>query len=143
MYGAFSQLLYLCDLEEQRGGEGRDFSHDMGVRTKLYGMELTPLDTMLRIFSLLIALLLIDDVNHYMHLFSTVSNYFQYIIKLASSTKRSAQNAYKLFCHTETIKIKVIDSSKSENKLYSTVVVDSMTSNPVPISNKCKIKSAP
>ena len=42
-----------------------------------------------------------------MHLFSTVSNYFQFIIeKLTSSTKISAENANKLFCHKHTIKFK-------------------------------------
>ena len=35
-----------------------------------------------------------------MYLFSIVSNYFQFIIeKLTSSTKISAENANKLFCH--------------------------------------------
>ena len=43
------------------GGGGQDFS----------GMELTPLDIMLTIFSLVNAFLLIDDVDHYMHLFLT------------------------------------------------------------------------
>ena len=38
-------------------------------------MELTPLD-MFIILSLVISLLLIDDVNYYMYLFSTVSNFF-------------------------------------------------------------------
>ena len=35
-----------------------------------------------------------------MYLFSTVSNYFRFIIeKPMSSTKISAENANKLFCH--------------------------------------------
>ena len=35
-----------------------------------------------------------------MYLFSTVSNYFQFIIeKLTSSNRVSAENANKLFCH--------------------------------------------
>ena len=41
-----------------------------------------------------------------MYLFSTVSNYFQYITeKLTSSTTISAQNANKFFCHTQIIKV--------------------------------------
>ena len=41
-----------------------------------------------------------------MYLFLTVSNCFQYIIKnVMSSTKISAQNANKFFCHIQAIKI--------------------------------------
>ena len=40
-----------------------------------------------------------------MHLFSIVSNYFQFIIEKLSSTKISAENA-KLFCHKHSIKFK-------------------------------------
>ena len=40
-------------------------------RCSFYGMQLTTLDIMLTIFSLVIALQLIDDVNHHMHLFLT------------------------------------------------------------------------
>ena len=47
------------------------------------------------------------------------------------------------FCHTQTIKLKVVDSSSSKIKLYSTFVVDGMTSNFVFISDRHKIKSAP
>ena len=36
-----------------------------------YEMQLTTLDIMLTIFNLVIALSLIDDVNHHMHLFLT------------------------------------------------------------------------
>ena len=45
--------------------------------------------------------------------------------------------------HTDNTQIKVIDSSSSRNKLYSTFVVDSKTSNLVHISDRHKIKSAP
>ena len=39
-----------------------------------------------------------------MYLFSTVSNYFQFITeKLMSSTKIFAENANTLFCHKHTI----------------------------------------
>ena len=42
-----------------------------------------------------------------MYLFSTVSNYFQFIIeKLRSSTIIFAEDANKLFCHKHTIKLK-------------------------------------
>ena len=42
-----------------------------------------------------------------MYLFSTVSNHFQFIIeKVRSSTKISAENANKLFCHKHAIKFK-------------------------------------
>ena len=87
MYGAFSQL-YLGDLEEQRGGEEREGFKNiiwrMGRRVcvcvcvcvcvfvyNFYEMQLTTLDIMLTIFNLVIALSLIDDVNHHMHLFLT------------------------------------------------------------------------
>ena len=77
-----------------------------------------------------------------MYLFSTVSNFFQYIIeKLASSTKISAQNANKFFCrHKQTNK--VIDSSTYANKLNSTLVVDSKKSNLALSSSRPMIKSA-
>ena len=42
-----------------------------GRRGYFYGMQLTTLDIMLTIFNLVIALWLIDDVNHHMHLFLT------------------------------------------------------------------------
>ena len=122
----------------------------MEVEGQFYGTQLITLDIMLTIFSLVIALLLTDDVNHHMHLFltciylfSTVSNFFQNVIeKLTSSTKSSPQNV-KFFCHTQTIKNKVIDSSSSKNKLYSTFVVDGIMSNLALISDRHKIKSAP
>ena len=45
-----------------------------------------------------------------------ISNFFQYVIeKLTSSTKSSPHNA-KFFCNTQTIKIKVVDSSNSKNE---------------------------
>ena len=69
---------------------------------------------------------------------------FQYIIeKITSSTKSSPQYANKLFCNAQEIKIKVIDSSGSETKLYSTFVVDSMASNIALISDRHIIKSVP
>ena len=77
MYGAFSWLLHLCDLEEQRGGEdeGGFKAIIWGRRERgtcnFYGMQLTTLDNMLIFFRLVIALWLIDDVNHHMHLFLT------------------------------------------------------------------------
>ena len=45
--------------------------------------------------------------------------------------------------HTDNTQIKVIDSSSSRSKLYSTFVVDSKTSNLVLVSERHKIKSAP
>ena len=45
--------------------------------------------------------------------------------------------------HTDNTQIKVIDSSISRNKLYSTFVVDIMTTNLVHISDRHKIKPAP
>ena len=131
---------------EEEGG----FKAIIWVEGQFYGMQLTTLDIMHTIFSLVIALLLTDYVNHHMHLFLTciylfsrVSNFFQYVIeKLSSSTKSSPQNA-KFFCHTQTMEIKVIDSSSSKYKLYSTFLVDGMTSNLALISDRHKIKSAP
>ena len=41
------------------------------------------------------------------HLFSTASNYFQFLVeKPTSSTKISLESANKLFCHKHTIKFK-------------------------------------
>ena len=42
-----------------------------GGRGYFCGMQLTTLNIMLTMFNLVIALWLIDDVNHYMHLFLT------------------------------------------------------------------------
>ena len=44
--------------------------------------------------------------------------------------------------HTDNTQIKVIDSSSSRNKLYSTFVGNSKTSNLTHISDRHKIKSA-
>ena len=44
--------------------------------------------------------------------------------------------------HTDNTQIKVTDSSSSRNKLYSTFLVDSKTSNLVHIFDRHKIKSA-
>ena len=63
--------------------------------------------------------------------------------KRTSFTNSSPPNAKKFFCHTQTMKIKVIDLFSSKTKLYSTFFVDSMTSNLVVISDRHKIKSAP
>ena len=67
------------------------------------------------------------------------------IEKLTSPTKSFTQNANKLFSppHTNNTQIKVIELSSSRKKLYSTFVVDSMTSNLVQISDSQKIKPAP
>ena len=63
-------------LEEQRGGEeGGGFKaftrRGATGWCNFYGMQLTTLDIMLRTFSLVIALWLIDNVNHHMYLFLT------------------------------------------------------------------------
>ena len=102
-----------------------------------YGMQLTTLDIMLTIFSLVIFLWLIDDINHHIYLFVTL----QVTLQLTSSTKSSPKNG-KFFCLKQTVKIKVIDSSSSENKLYWTFVVYSMASYFALISDKHKIKTA-
>ena len=49
-------------------GRGRLQSHHMGGGTNFYGMELTPPDIRFTIFRMVMVLLLVDDVNHYMHL---------------------------------------------------------------------------
>ena len=54
-----------------------------GEGTNFYRMELTPLNIRFIIFRLVIVLLLIDDVNHCMHLFltCTYSQQFQTFLK--------------------------------------------------------------
>ena len=91
-------------------------------------MQLTTLGIMLTISSLVIAPLLTDDVNRHLNLFLTCTIEFHTV---------------SLLCHTQTIKIKVIDSSNSKNKLYSTFVLDCMASNLTLISDRHKIKLAP
>ena len=79
-----------------------------------------------------------------MYLFLTVSIFFQYVIKnFTSFTKSSPKNTNKFFCHTQTMKIKVMDSSNSENKLYSTFAVNNMTSELTLISDRHKTKLEP
>ena len=65
--------------------------------------------------------------------------------KIIRSTKSSPQNAKKFFypSHTDNTQIKVTDWSSFRNKLYSTFVADSMSSNLVHISDRHKIESAP
>ena len=53
----------------------------------------------------------------------------------------SAQNANEFFCHTQAIKIYVINSPSYANKLNSTFVVDSNTSNLAHTSNRTKKNS--
>ena len=53
----------------------------------------------------------------------------------------SAQNANEFFCHTQAIKIYVINSPSYANKLNSTFVVDSNTSNLAHTSNRPKKNS--
>ena len=66
------------------------------------------------------------------------------IEELTSSTKSFTQNANKLFSHTHTDNTQIkVDSSSSRKKLYSSFLVDSMTSNLLQISDSQKIKSAP
>ena len=49
MYGALSELLYLCDLEEQRSREWGGFKAIIWVGgTNFFEMELTPLDIMFK-----------------------------------------------------------------------------------------------
>ena len=60
--------------EELRGGEEGEVYGVGGEEVwvcNFYGMQLTTLDIMLTIFSLVMALWLIDGVNHHMHLFLT------------------------------------------------------------------------
>ena len=99
-----------------------------------YGMQLTTLDMMLTIFSLVISLWLTDEINHHTYLFATL----QVTLQLTSSTKSSPKNG-KFFCLKQTVKIKVIDSSSFKNKLYWTY---SMASYLALISDKHKIKTA-
>ena len=127
MVPAHSCYIYVTwnskEMGRRDGEEGGGFKAIIWVVGQFYRMQLTTLGIMLTIFSLVIALLLTDDVNHHMHLFLTC--------------------IYLFFCHTQTIKIKVIDSPSSKNKLNSTFVVDGMTSNLALISDRHKIKSAP
>ena len=68
-----------CKSKEVRMGEILRPSY--GWATNFYGMELTRQDIMFTIFRLVIALLLTDDVNYYMHLLLVVSNAFSISLK--------------------------------------------------------------
>ena len=68
-----------CKSKEVRMGEVLKPSY--GWATNFYGMELTRQDIMFTIFRLVIALLLTDDVNYYMHLLLVVSNAFSISLK--------------------------------------------------------------
>ena len=61
--------------ETKKSGEEGGSRTSVGWGTNFCWIELTPLD-MFIILSLVIALLLIDDVNHYMYVFLTVSRFF-------------------------------------------------------------------
>ena len=82
--------------------------------------------------------------THKVHvpILNTFKLFSVYIIeKLTSSTKISAQNANKFFCHHKQTN-KVIDSSTYANKLNSTLEVDSKKSNLALSSSQPMIKSA-
>ena len=66
-----SCYIYATWNNKEVGRRGEVVKPLYGWRGNFYGMQLTPLDIMLTIFSLVIALLLTDDVNHHMHLFLT------------------------------------------------------------------------
>ena len=115
--------------EVQRRGEVLKPSY--GCVCNFYGMQLTILDMILTIFSLVIAFWLIDDDNHYIHLFLT-------FLKIKLDDVNHHIHLFLTF-----LKIKLIDSSSSKNKIYLTSVVDSMVSNLALLSDRHNIKSAP
>ena len=67
-----------------------------------YGMELTPLDIRFTIFSLVIVLLLTDDVNHSMHLFLTCTYSQQFQTFFSISLKNLKVLLKALLPHTDS-----------------------------------------
>ena len=130
-----SCYIYATCNSKEMGRRGQVLKPSYGWRGSFYGM-LIPLDIMLTIFNLIIALLLTDDVNHHMHLFLTCT-YSRQFQTFFSMSLKNLQGLLKLLDKM------LLYSSSSKNKLYSTFAVYGMTSNLALISDKHKIKSAP